>query len=257
MKTRTRPILRWPGGKSRLLPAILPKIPAHVCYCEPFAGGLAVLLAKERSPVEVINDQNSDLIALYRSLQFHLPELIRQLDFLQISRKNIKDFTAQPGLTDLQRAARFFLRNRTSFGGGMTSFAISKTRGGGAAFWRSRSTVLLGEAHHRLDGVVVENLPYDRCLENYDSKDSFFFLDPPYVGASVGAYDGWTQRDAVRFRRRLDKLKGRWMVTINNSEANRDLFSDCKVETVETANQRVNQRKHKGSTFGELIITPA
>jgi DNA adenine methylase len=257
MKTRTRPILRWPGGKTRLLPAILPKIPPHVCYCEPFAGGLAVLLAKERSPVEVINDQNSDLIALYRSLQFHLPELIRQLDFLQSSRKNIKDFTEQPGLTDLQRAARFFLRNRTSFGGGMTSFAISKTRGGGAAFWRSKSTVLLGEAHHRLDGVVVENLPYDRCLENYDSKDSFFFLDPPYVNAPTGAYEGWTQRDAARFRRRVDKLKGRWLVTINDSQANRDLFSDCKVEMVQTSNQRVNQRKHKDRTFGELIITPA
>lgn len=255
--SRTRPILRWPGSKSRMLPKLLPLIPPHVCYCEPFAGGMAVLLAKARSQVEVINDQNSDLIALYRSLQFHLPELIRQLDFLQSSRKNIKDFTAQPGLTDLQRASRFFLRNRTSFGGGMTSFAIAKTAGGGAAFWRGKATALLGEAHHRLDGVVIENLPYERCLENYDSKDSFFFMDPPYVNAPTGAYEGWSQQDARRFRRRLDRLKGRWLVTLNDSPENRDLFRDCKVEAVETANQRVNRRTSKSRTFGELIVTPA
>lgn len=253
---RVRPILRWPGSKSRMLPRILPLIPPHVCYCEPFAGGLAVLLAKARSQVEVINDQNSDLIALYRSLQFHLPELLRQIDFLQSSRKNIRDFTEQPGLTDLQRASRFFLRNRTSFGGGMTSFAISKTVGGGAGFWRSRSTVLLGEAHHRLDGVVIENVPYDRCLDNYDSKDSFFFLDPPYVGSEVGAYESWTDKQVRGLRRRLEKVKGRWLLTLNESESNRALFADCTVEPVATLSHRSNQRIARGRTFGELIITP-
>jgi len=254
---RVRPILRWPGSKSRLLPRILPLISPHTCYCEAFAGGLAVLLAKPRSQVEVINDQSCDLISLYRSLQFHLPELLRQIDYLQSSRKNLKDFCAQPGLTDLQRAARFFLRNRTSFGGGMNSFAIAKTAGGGAAFWRGKATVILGEAHHRLDGVVVENLPYERCLENYDSRESFFFLDPPYVDAPTGAYDGWTNKDARALRRRLEKIKGKWLVTINDSPDTRALFSDCRVEAVETVNQRSNRRTTKTRTFGELIVTPS
>lgn len=254
---RTRPILRWPGSKSRLLPVILPKIPVHVCYCEPFAGGLAVLLAKERSAVEVINDQNSELIALYRSLQFHLPELLRQLDFFQASRKNMRDFTAQPGLTDLQRAARFFLRNRTSFGGDSKTFGVAKTAGGGVAFWRSKATVLLGEAHHRLDGVVVENVSYERCFDLYDSKDAFHFIDPPYVDAPTGAYDGWTQADMRRLRRRVDRLKGRWLLTINDSEDNRALFKDCRVEAVQTENKMGNRRTTKRRSFGELVITPA
>jgi hypothetical protein len=46
---RVKPAVSWPGGKSRLLKYILPLIPAHTCYCEPFSGGLAVLLAKPRS----------------------------------------------------------------------------------------------------------------------------------------------------------------------------------------------------------------
>lgn len=75
-----RPILRWPGGKRRMLKRILPKITPHVCYCETFAGGLAVLLAKERSEVEIVNDLNGTLVALYRNLQYHLPALLAEMN---------------------------------------------------------------------------------------------------------------------------------------------------------------------------------
>lgn len=61
---QAKPILRWPGGKSRLLSNILPLIPEHICYAEPFAGGLAVLLAKPRSKVEVTNDANGTFVGL-------------------------------------------------------------------------------------------------------------------------------------------------------------------------------------------------
>jgi DNA adenine methylase len=255
VKARIRPVVRWPGGKSRLLAKILPLIPPHECYCEPFAGGLAVLLAKERSDVEVVNDSNSDLINLYRSLQFHLPEFLRQVDFLQSSRRNLKDFIAQPGLTDIQRAARYFVRNRTSFGSDNRSFAISKREGHGASFYRSKATAILGQAHDRLDGVILENLPYERCFVNYDAPSTFFFLDPPYVDTDSGAYEGWKQEDAVKLRRRLHKLKGQWLLTINDSPENRDLFDDCEIEAVTTNNQRVNNRRIVRRS-GELIITP-
>jgi DNA adenine methylase len=253
---RTKPILRWPGGKSRLLPMILPRIAPHVCYCEPFAGGLAVLLAKPRSHVEVINDCNGDLVSLYRSLQYHLPELLREIDCMFASRKVLKDFIAQPGITEIQRAARFLVKNKTSFGGGMTSFAVAKTRGGGAGFSRERHTVLLGEAHHRLDKVVVENLPYERCLELYDARASFFFLDPPYLNSDAGAYAGWNEKQMREFRRRVDRLKGQWLVTVDDSAFNRELFKDCRMEAVESQNKRVNNRRLPDAKFGELVITP-
>jgi DNA adenine methylase len=66
---RTKPVLIWPGGKSRHLKHILPLIPPHECYCEPFAGGVAVFLAKPRSRLEVINDLNGDLISFYLCAQ--------------------------------------------------------------------------------------------------------------------------------------------------------------------------------------------
>lgn len=253
---RIKPILRWPGGKSRLLKKILPMIPPHVCYCEPFAGGMAVLLAKERSKVEVVNDLNGNLVALYRNLQFHLPALISEIEWLFASRQNMKDFSEQPGLTELQRASRFLLRNRTSFAGDTQTFGVVKTKGGGVGFNRNKVGVLLGRAHERLNGVVVEHLPYERCIENYDSKDSFFFIDPPYVGAPTKVYDGWTDADARLLKKRVSKAKGNWLITLNDSPSNRDIFSDCELRSSDSQNRLCNNRTHSEVRFGELIITP-
>jgi len=253
---RTRPILRWQGGKSRMLKHILPMIPAHDCYCEPFFGGGAVLFAKERSPVEVINDINGNLVALYRNLQFHLPALLNEIEWLFASRQNLHDFIAQPGLTELQRAARFLLVNRTSFGGGMKSFGVAKTKGGGVGFDRKQVGGLINAAHERLNGVVVENLSYERCFANYDSPGSFFFIDPPYQNAPTGTYDGWDEARLKTFRRDVGRLKGNWIVTLNDSPFTRQLFAGCKQRSVATKNGAVNCRTHGKQTFGELIITP-
>ena len=238
-----------------MLKHILPAIPEHTCYCEPFAGGLAVLFAKKKSKVEIINDINGDLVALYRNLQYHLPALLGELDWLFASRQNLMDFNRQPGLTELQRAARFLLINRTSFAGSMRSFGVAKTAGGGVAFDHQAIEPLLANARARLDGVVVEHLPYDRCLTNYDSPDTFFFLDPPYLNASTDAYAGWTEAQMREFRGRVRNLKGNWITTVDDSEFNRKLFSGCVIKPVSTQNRLCNVRTHSKVRFGELIIT--
>ena len=256
MHTSPRPFLRWPGGKRRMLKLILPRIPKHVCYCEPFIGGGAVLFAKERSPVEVINDFNDTLVALYRNLQFHLPALEAEIDWLFASRKNLHDFIAQPGLTEIQRAARYLFVNRTSFGGNMHSFGVAKTKGGGVDFRKDIVAKVLGQARERLNGVVVESTSYERCLANYDSKDSFFFLDPPYMNCKQAAYKSWDAADMRKFRKHVEKLKGKWLVTVDDSPLNRELFSDCCIEPVKTKNRLANNRTHAALEFGELIIEP-
>lgn len=252
---RVRPILRWPGGKSRHLKIILPMIKPHVCFCEHFFGGGAVTLAKERSSVEVINDINGDLVALYRNLQFHLPALIEEIEWFSASRKDFEDFREQRGLTEIQRAARLLLVNRTSFAGKGENFGIAKTKPG-IGFNRSKVSELMGRAHERLNGVVIEHLPYERCLENYDSKDTFHFIDPPYVGAPTKAYDGWDEAQAKALRKRVGKLKGNWLITLNDSPSNRAIFAGCEIKAVSTQSRLCNNRTHSQVRFGELIITP-
>jgi DNA adenine methylase len=254
---RVKPLLRWPGGKSRLLKKLLPLIPEHECYGEVFGGGLALFGAKPRSPLEIVNDVNGDLIALYLNVQRHLPEMLRQIDLAVSSRELLYAYVEQPGLTDIERAARFLIRNRTSFGGSGDSFAVCRTaKSGGAAIQRGKQKALLEAMHERLDGVVIEHLSWDRFLELYDQPKAFFFLDPPYVNCPTKAYAGWTEDDARQLQKRLSRLNGKWLLTINDSPFTRSLFSGCEMESVVTKSGTANNRTHPGSKFGELIITP-
>ena len=112
-----KPIVRWPGGKTRLLTHLLPLIRPHTIFVEAFAGGAAVTLSKQPSKVEVINDINAELVNLYRHAQYHLDALVAEVEFTLNSRADLDALVTQPGLTGLQQAARYLLRNRLSFGG--------------------------------------------------------------------------------------------------------------------------------------------
>lgn len=255
MKTltkRTRPIVRWPGGKSRLLKQILPRIPAHTCYCEPFAGGLAVLLAKERSQVEIVNDLNGDLVSLYRNVQYHLPALLSEMEWIIAARRTLQDYTAQPGLTEIQRAARFFVRNRISFGGDMHGFAVSRTH---AMASRENVLAMLQQMNRRMDKVTVENLTFDRCMRLYDSTETFFFVDPPYLHHQAKAYAAWDEEQMSGLRDLLGSVKGRWLLTVDDSAFNRKLFKGCRIKAVTTPNGCANLSINPHATFGELIIS--
>jgi len=128
--TNTKPAIRWPGGKAKLTKYLLPHIPEHNCYVEVFGGGLALMLAKPRSKMEVANDFNHDLVSFYRVVKWHCDELLRELEFMTNSRKDFEDFIAQPGLTEIQRVARWYVRNAISFGGMGSYFGTSKKSGG-------------------------------------------------------------------------------------------------------------------------------
>lgn len=254
---RVKPIVRWPGGKTRLLKHILPRIPAHECYCEPFMGGLAVLLAKLPSKIEVVNDLNSDLVSLYRNVQYHLPAVIQEMEWTIASRKNLHDFMSQPGLTEIQRAARWFVRNKISFGGGMTSFAVARKGGGGAAVSRINTIEALQEFNKRLDRVVVENLPAIRCMKLYDGPGTFFFVDPPYLAKPTNNYAGFNEEQMTELRETLSNLKGKWMLTVDDSGFNRRLFKGCRIKALKTRSGCVNHATHPDAEFGELIILPS
>lgn len=252
---KTKPILRWPGGKSRHLKSILPLIKPHVCYVEPFAGGLAILLAKERSNVEVVNDTNRDIVALYRCAQFHIDALLREMEWQLAARANFKDARENLGLTDLQRAARFLTLNLTSFAGGGGSFGVAKARGGGIALNRERIVERLMALRVRLDKVAVECLDWERCVRLYDAPETFFFIDPPYLNANARAYDGWNEEQMRHLAEVLATLKGQWILTVDGSEFCQKLFSKWKCRLITTRNRAVNQRLIDKATFPELIIT--
>lgn len=251
-----KPVIRWPGGKTRLLQRILPLIPQHTCYAEPFAGGLAVLLAKNPSKVEIVNDANGTLVALYRNIHYHLPSLIDEIRWVTNARQNLKDFIAQPGLTELQRVARWFVRNHISFGGNLSNFGVTKTHA--QSFSGNKRGIIrkLIEFRQRMDRVVIENIDYRRFLDLYDSEETFFFLDPPYLDSASITYDGWTRDQVAEFRDRTRALKARWVVTLNDTPYTRELFSGCRIGSAIHRNGGANNRT-SSARLGEIIVTPA
>jgi DNA adenine methylase len=245
-----KPIIRWPGGKTRLLGRLLPLIRPHRLFVEGFAGGAALTLAKPPSKVEVLNDINGELVNLYRHAQFHLEALVTEVEFTLNARDELNALIEQPGLTGLQQAARYLLRNRLSFGGSGSSFAVSKQA------QPSRAAVLekLKGFSARLDKVAIENLPFERLFANYDSAETFWFLDPPYTVGEVDTYAAWDQTRMAGFAAAVEALKGDWLVTVNDTAENRALFGRHEIEGVTTQSGAVNRRHQPGATFGELII---
>nr|WP_238326441.1 DNA adenine methylase [Desulfuromonas acetoxidans] len=91
--------------------------PDHQCYVEPFCGAAALFFMKQPSQVEIINDINGDLVNLYRIVQLHVEELYKQFKWVLTSRENWDRLKRTPidTLTDVQRAARFFVFAEAGF----------------------------------------------------------------------------------------------------------------------------------------------
>jgi DNA adenine methylase len=248
---RVKPVLRWPGGKHRHLKFILPLIPKHHCYCEPFAGGLAVFLAKEKSPLEVVNDQNNILVALYRNAKYHVEELIAEVHWILNARSNMEDFRTEQGLTEIQRVARWLVRNKLSYGGMGRHFGYE-----GARASRERVVNALRELSARFDRTIIENLPYQDCIRHYDKPDTFFFLDPPYLGADPGIYEGWNEEQMRTFAALVREIRGLWLVTVNDSPVTREIFSGFRLRTSALDNKLASARLKTKVIMRELLITP-
>ena len=248
-----KPVVAWQGGKRWLTKELIPMIPDHAMYVELFCGGGALLCAKQPSQAEVINDLDSELVNLYRSVKWHLPELLRELEWSLNSREEFAGWKEQRGLTEIQRAARWFLRMKNGFGGSAQHFGRARMGGGAAHSSKEGRLALLKEFNARLDKVVIENLDWRKCVELYDSKRALFFCDPPYT-TGLAHYGAWTIDDLAQFREEgLDQMKGTWILTIDDTPANRGLFKDCIIKSFSRKN---GINSSKASTYHELIIRP-
>lgn len=104
----------WIGGKKLLRAEIIARFPENMGrYIEVCGGAAWVLFHREKhAEIEIYNDANGELGNLFRCIKFHRPELQRELQFMLNSRELFEDFKAQyntRGMTDIQRAARFFM----------------------------------------------------------------------------------------------------------------------------------------------------
>lgn len=219
-----KPAFSYSGGKGRLLKYILPIIPEHQTYIEPFAGGLAVFLEKPRSKVEVINDLCSEVGNFYLYVKEHHDSLITELEWYLHSPDIFKKLMENKGLTELQRVARWYLLKVSSFSGFGDYYARDKR--GFRGFCKEKHIPKIRELHERLQGVYIENRDWEAIINYYVSEDSFTYFDPPYCTGDPGTYDRFDPSDMERIRNKLYTIKGAWLLSCDGSDICREIFKD-------------------------------
>lgn len=227
------PIIPWIGGKRRLAATLLQRFPAHQCYVEVFAGGAALYFLRPPAPVEVINDVNGEIVNLYRVVQRHLEEFVRQFKWMLTSRQVFEwqQATAPETLTDIQRAARFFYLQHTCFGGKVEgqTFGTATTA---PPVNLLRIEEQLSAAHLRLSGTTIERLDWAGCLAKYDRPHTFFYLDPPYWQTEgYGVPFDLTQYEQMA--RDLKAIQGKAIVSLNDHPEMRRVFNGFQIETAD------------------------
>ena len=181
------------GGKTKLADTIAANLPEHGHYVEPFAGSLAVLLAKPRSRMETVNDLDGNLMAFWRVLRDQPDELARVIDLTPHSRAEHEAAYDLDGLDDLERARRVWVVLAQGRGATLrrTGWRFYRNPGGSTYSMPEYLTAYssrVGPAAERIHGVSLECRDALDVIRDYGQhQDVLLYCDPPYLGSTRSA----------------------------------------------------------------------
>lgn len=233
----------WYGGKYSHLDWILPLLPQATHYCEPFGGSAAILINREPSPVETYNDIDGELVNFFRVLRDQKEELIEAIGLTPFSREEFELAISGPteGLTDLERARRFYVRARQVRTGlaqkassGRWAHCLLTSRAGmaGAVSRWLGAVEDLPYIAQRLLRVQIEHVPAIEVIQRYDSPETLFYCDPPYTHDSrtdlnAYAYE-MTNEQHRKLAEVLHSVKGKVALSGYHSPLMKELFGDWR-----------------------------
>lgn len=232
-------ILNYIGGKSGSCKKIVELMPSHFCYVETNFGGGWVFFAKPRTKVEVINDINGELMNFWKVIQRQPNEFLERSKYEMYSRELYTEYCndVKSGkylkMSNVERAFRTFCMYKCSFGSKFLSgWGYGRSRNQGDAFFNEFK--IIDEIAERLKHVQIDNKDFQSVIEDYDGDDTLYFCDPPYIGADVDAQyfkatsGSFTLQDHQRLYKTLLKLKGKFILTIDNVDWIRDRYCQGK-----------------------------
>lgn len=251
-------LINWVGGKRLLRKTIEPLIPTDIkSYIEPFGGGGWILFYKQRwADLEIYNDLDGRLVNLFRIVKYHPNAFKEEYKYLLGSREMFLQYLSAKPFTDIQRAVQFYFLITRSFGGRGETFGTVKKSCGGAS--KSQRNVLdkIDAIHQRLDKVMIENRDFEKLINQYDFEGAFFYCDPPYSKGCGYAVTSTTDFDHERLRDTLKNIKGRFLLSYDDSPKIRELYKGFEMVEVERLNG-INNREgtnRENKIFKELLI---
>ena len=185
----------WYGGKFSHLDWLLPLLPDCHHYCEPFAGSAAVLLNREPAPVETYNDIDGEVVNFFRVLRDHPEQLTRAISLTPFSREEYFHAISSADEDPVERARLFYIKARQTRTGLAQTASLGRwanckdTSRAGMSGVVSRwlgGVASLEDIASRLLRIQIENRPAEEVLHLYDSPQSLFYCDPPYLHATRG-----------------------------------------------------------------------
>lgn len=204
------------GGKQMLLKYILPLIPPHTIYCEPFFGGGAVFFAKPKSEVEVINDLNGEVINFFKVAKTKFSELQKEIQSTPHSRELYKKamvvYEYPDMFPDVKRAWALWTLTNQGFAGMIGSWGFGKENSKEKSLVKKRDD-FTKEYANRLNQVQIECNDALKVIARCDDKDAFIYCDPPYIGSDQGHYKGYSEAEYKKLLDALVKVKGKFLLS--------------------------------------------
>lgn len=192
-----RPALRYHGGKWRIAPWILGFFPEHQIYVEAFGGAASVLLRKPRAYAEVYNDLDGEIVNFLRVLRDRGDELRHYLSLTPFARAEFIE-AYNPSDDPLVQAGRTVMKSFMGFG----SDSIRRNSGFRSNSKRAGTTPAhdwvnyaehLPELTERLRGVIIEQRQALDVIQNHDTLETLFYIDPPYLHSLRPAMSNYRQ----------------------------------------------------------------
>lgn len=223
------------GGKYFNYKHFIDLFPDSLIYCELFVGGGSVFFNKKKKyQTNVINDNDERLIQTYRHVQENGSSI--NLDGTY-THEQFKEIICSTHPEDYIRQHRLSYRHPTLFN--ITKNSIKNT---------NKHYMILQK---QLEHVIIRNDDWHNILVEYDGEDTFFYLDPPYENSKKTVKRSsitYTDIDLSALINVLRSIKGKFLMTINDSERIRELCRDFTILTYTARYARTNK------TVTELII---
>lgn len=251
-----------PGGKKQLVRRLLPLVPAHRIYVEPFCGAARLLFAKPPSRWEILNDSDLELVSFFRVAKHRPAELAELLERECVHRLRFRELKEVPaGDDEMQRAFRFLYLTVFSFGSKGQHYAMARPASCDTTSSPTRRALsslreMLAAVSRRLDRVLIEHLDFAAVVRRYDSPQTFFFCDPPYFQfRSVGAYTAMPLERHRELAALLGKIEGKFLLTYDDAPQARAIWKPGRRLFLRRIRGRYTLSKGASRRSRELLIS--
>lgn len=226
-------MIPYVGGKSYLASWIISNFPDNfkeMTYCEVFGGGGWVLYKKDLSYIEIYNDLNSHLVNLFKVIRDDYKRFSHKAEWSLHSRKMYCEARERlrndKTLNKIEKAMHYAIEQVQSFSGnGGWGYVLSADKivsGKWLPFLRRLELI-----NARLKRVQIECLDFEEVIKKYDSKNTLFYLDPPYINKEY-YYNtnnvNFKLSDHKRLAEILKKIKGKFILSYYEDPLARELY---------------------------------